>query len=336
MARGPVAVILVVLASFGLAEASLRLLDLPLPDSCWSPDDPTVWTDDPALGFRLLPDIRVGEAEVNALGLRGPALPLEKAPDVTRILFVGDSTVFGLGVPLEETFAYRATTELAKDAPERRFEYLIGAVPGYSAWQSRTLLQRLLPYRPDLVVFYVGARNDADRARYFADAAWPARHARREAGWHALRTLRALELLGDTIWTVSFRRWRPRAWQARVPPDDFADHVRAMLEATRDAGARALVLVPPHTDGLEKHLKILPRYRDALREAAAASGVPHVALQPVFQRGDESALYFPDLIHPSAAGHQRIADEIVRRARADGLAAPSSGPDSGARDPAPE
>ena len=307
---------LVVLVLF---EAALRVLDMPLVDACWKADE-QVWVQDPELGMKLRPNAEIGPATVNALGLRGPVLPLEKDPHVFRILFIGDSTVFGLGVPLEETFVHLATAALAMQAPGQRLEYLIGAIPGASSFQDRTLLARLLPYRPDLVVFYVGARNDAERAKYFRDAAWPERYARRSAGWHQVRSLQALEFIADSIWKEMLRRLRPRTWQARVPPDEFEANMAAMLAETLRAGASAVVLVPPYADSFEKHLKILHLYREILRESAVASGAPYVELQEVFAGHDESTVYLEDKVHPTAAGHRLIADEIVRVVRKAGLA----------------
>ena len=101
---------------------------------------------------------------MNELGLRGPVLPVAKPDGHYRILYVGDSTCWGLKVPLEESFAHRATERIGADHPDTVFEYMIGAVPGYSSYHSTVIVKRLLPRKPDLVVFYVGARNDHSRA----------------------------------------------------------------------------------------------------------------------------------------------------------------------------
>jgi lysophospholipase L1-like esterase len=319
MAKKVLSALLLSLVTFALLEAALRAFDLPRYDTCWAPEQ-DIWLDDPELGPALRPGADTGSAVVNELGLRGPVLPREKDPQTYRVLFIGDSTVFGLGVPLDNTFAHLATSQLGALAPGRRSEYLIGAIPGSTSFQSRVLLARLLPYRPDLVVFYVGARNDPDRARYFRDSAWPERHARRQAAWHDVRTLRALEFMADAAWKKWLRRLRPRTWQARVPPDEFEANMKAMLEATRRAGVPAVVLLPPYSESLAAHQKIIPYYQDILREAAVSYGAPHPELQRIFALHEESAVYFEDGIHPSAKGHQLIADEIVRVVRESGLA----------------
>lgn len=318
MLRKLAAVLLVSLLTLALFEGALRVLDLPRYDTCWNPTHP-IWVEDPVLTQKLRPGSRTGIAEVNALGLRGPVLPLEKDPGTLRVLFIGDSTVFGLGTPLEETFVHLATSELGALRPEGKAEYLIGAIPGTTSYQSRILLERLLPYRPDLVVFYVGARNDPDRATYYKDSDWPSRYERRRAAWHQLRSLAALELLADTVWKTWLRRLRPRTWQARVPPDEFEENMKAMLEASRAAGVPAVVLMPPYSDSLVKHQKIIPIYQDILRNTAVAYGAPYAELQKVFAPEPVEEVYFRDGFHPKPKGHRLIADEIVRVVREAGL-----------------
>ena len=156
---------------FGGTELLLRWLDLPRFDAC--SDTAEYAVPDPQLGFAGRPGGSVRGIPLNEEGLRGPVLAEPKPQDRFRILFLGDSTCWGVGVPIERTFAARTTQLLSAAQPDERFEFLIGAFPGYSTYHSRILLERMLPMQPDLVVLYVGARNDPWRARYFPDADIP-------------------------------------------------------------------------------------------------------------------------------------------------------------------
>lgn len=308
---------LLALAGF---EAALRALGLPGFDACWHVAEP-FWQPepDPELGWRYRPGAEVARALVNERGLRGPVLPPARSPGRERLLFVGDSTCFGIWVALDDTFAARASRELAA-ARGRPVEYEIAALPGYSSWHSRVLVRRLAErQRPDVVVLYVGAHNDHGRARYFRDGAIPARLARRHAAWHRVRTLLLLENAADEAWRHWGRKLVPAERALRVPPDEFADNLRDLVRRTRAAGAEALVLSPPWSERqLADHPEI-PRYREILRAVAREEGAALLDLQPLFAGRDEAALYQRDRVHFSAAGHARaaraIAEQLASRPR---------------------
>jgi lysophospholipase L1-like esterase len=302
---------LVVLAGF---EGLLHLLDLPRLDTCWVTKE-DFWVEDPELGFTYEPGRWVSWGKINSLGLRGPVPPREKSPGTLRLLFIGDSSVYGVGTHDGATFHGVAVASIAEQFPDREVDYLVGALPGYSSYHSRILLERLLPFSPDIVVFYVGAYNDHARGRYYRDADIPRRMARRFAWWHQIRTLEAIELVSNTFYRKFLRQFRSKENQARVPPWEFEENMRAMLQETREAGAEAMVLLPPYSASLVERRPTIPQYQEILERTARESGVVHASLQAVFERanGEERALYQKqDDFHPSKLGHQVIGEEIAR------------------------
>ena len=99
------------------------------------------------------------ELTTNSIGLRSPEVSPEK--DCYRILVLGDSCTFGLGVDNKDT--YPACLERLLNAghgQERRFEVINAGVAGYTAWQcARYLEVRGLKLDPDLVITCLG-NND--------------------------------------------------------------------------------------------------------------------------------------------------------------------------------
>lgn len=304
-----------------LLEAALRALDRPQADACRIAPEWAVA--DPQLGYRGDPGRPVAGVRPNALGLRGPRVAVPKPAGERRILFLGDSTAWGLGVSLDETFAARATRALDDRLPATRERFVLGAFPGYSSYQSAVLLERLLPLGPDLVVFYVGARNDGDRARYYRDARIPARQARVDAAWHRWHVLRALELGLDRLLRLA-RRTLPDAARARVPPGAFRANLDRMAAALEQAGVPALVVLPAVSPGFEREQPLVRRYREALERFAADRGLPVVSLDERFEaaaRAGENDLFFPDGYHLAARGHARVADAIAAAVEREGLLA---------------
>jgi hypothetical protein len=98
----------------------------------------------------------------NARGYRGRALTLPKAGDRTRVIVLGDSIAFGLGVSDEETFTHLL------DVRDNGIEAESLAVQGYGPDQALlVLLHEGLRDDPDVVVLAFCLAND------FADAVLP-------------------------------------------------------------------------------------------------------------------------------------------------------------------
>jgi hypothetical protein len=111
---------------------------------------------EPGIGYSLRPSAEItawNDTFVsNRLGYRAGSP--EKAPDVYRIVFVGDSWAYGMGVREEEAFP-RVVERLANRhaALSRRVESWTLALPGYNALTEARALEYFLPVlEPDLVV----------------------------------------------------------------------------------------------------------------------------------------------------------------------------------------
>jgi len=103
---------------------------------------------DAALYYELAPD-RNG---VNHAGYRGPLYPEEKPDSVRRVVAVGNSTAFGLGVKDADTYLRRLETMLNEIA-DRPVQVVNLAVPGYNTGQELEMLRaRGLRFHPDLVI----------------------------------------------------------------------------------------------------------------------------------------------------------------------------------------
>lgn len=291
-------------------EAGLRLLGLPAADACWVPKE-AFWIPDDQLGFAYRPGARVAGGIINEIGLRGPVPDAAGSAGKPRMLFLGDSSAYGFGVADEESFWSLASRAL--DA-----EPIVAAAPGYSTYHSRVLLERLLPTRPEWVVFYVGAYNDHRRRVYYADAEIPERMARRHAGWHRIRTLAAGELVFDKLGRWLRRQSHDPLAMVRVSPAAFETNLRAMLAATRAAGVRSLVLIPPFSNELRARRQSISQYEQILRRVAGEAADRVVELGPDFDAASGVPLFQRDGIHPTVAGQARIAAAIEREIRAAG------------------
>ena len=179
---------------------------------------------------------------------------------------------------------------------------------GFRARRSRGYVGR----RWTVVVFYVGARNDGDRARYFPDAEIPKRRARLDAAWHEVRLLRLAEVTIDRSYRGLFRKLRSREGRARVSPDAFRSNVTRMLRRIDEAGIPGVIVIPPLSRTFEENEPQMRRYREILAEVAGEQQVPTVSVDARFAAAEEAALYFEDDYHLRAPGHALVAEEITK------------------------
>ncbi len=119
------------------------------------PDRDLLWSGYPFIDTYY----RGGHVTINELGLRGPEV-LPKAAGEFRILSLGESTTFGVGVSDAETYSARLPEVLNAALPSRHFTVINAGVSAYSSSQSLKYLQlRGWKLRPDLVLFYHEAND---------------------------------------------------------------------------------------------------------------------------------------------------------------------------------
>ncbi len=94
----------------------------------------------PTKGYELVP----GQGDINSYGLRDQLHPLIKPRGTIRILAIGDSYTFGVGVTQAETYVGRLEAVLNERLGGRdiRFETLNAGVPGYNTYQELIIFRR--------------------------------------------------------------------------------------------------------------------------------------------------------------------------------------------------
>ncbi len=123
-----------------------------------TPFEPIIGRFDPQLGWALRPMARsVSRAtgsrvvyQINSKGLRDRETPYEKPDGVFRIVLLGDSRAFGMGVPMEKHFAR------VIEGYFENVEVINMGVNGYGVDQELLFLKSEgFRYQPDLVLAYV-------------------------------------------------------------------------------------------------------------------------------------------------------------------------------------
>jgi lysophospholipase L1-like esterase len=116
--------------------------------------------------YELRPNVRGRFVDqpllISSHGLRDYEYSQHKEPGTFRIVGVGDSSLFGWGVRLEESGLKVLERRLNEQSGAKKIEVINFAVPGYNtAMEAETFVQKCLDYAPDLVLLNFNT-NDYD------------------------------------------------------------------------------------------------------------------------------------------------------------------------------
>ncbi|MCG3134996.1 MAG: hypothetical protein HMLKMBBP_02489 [Planctomycetes bacterium] len=278
---------------------------------------------DAELFWRLRPNLNVRPGywgdRTNSAGLRMASdVPDRPDPKRRRVLCVGDSCTYGLGVALVDAWP----TQLAERSG---LDVLNAGVPGYSSHQGAILAARLQQrFRPDVTIVQFG-NNDA--------APWPSRdgdavaaiedHERSGVMWRsavAQRSRLAAMVFG---WT-SPRRAPPGVLtperiaelRPRVPADRYAENLRRICAGS----PRAIVVVWPRQSQIDAgYDDVLPAARVAELQARAAElanadTVDVIDVGAVFRESGFTARdLFVEGCHATPLGNALVAAALTAR-----------------------
>lgn len=272
---------------------------------------------DPELGYRFNP----AYPGVNSLGLRGPE---PGPPGGRRLIVLGDS----VAAPVDG-FVSLLTKRLGP-----RWDVINAAVPGYTTYQERKLLERdLLPLRPNLVLLQYCLndnhqflhRFDSQNRMLFTEEAqrtlvgspgpggWLARHSylafRVRLAWlQAAAKGQAGQYPWENQPDVAVA-WQDDSWK------QFEQHLRAIRDEVKQAGGRLAVMMVPYRPQLDPEvLNKGPSYvlkpQAKMAEICDRNQVPLLDLYPAIARRGGADL-FTDHYHFNAGGHEVVAGALT-------------------------
>lgn len=183
------------------------------------------------------------------------------------------------------------------------------AVPGYTSWQGRVwLTNQLIDLEPEVAVVYYGW-HDHWRATGMTDRDYADR------------------LSGNWLRLGLLIRGPPDPPPLRVPPDEYHENLRAIVDEFEARGTRVILVAAPYhltpeaTDRLVRTRYLLPRedpvalhreYLAMLRLVAAETGAVVLDAASVFLALDRQRdLLMRDGIHLTDHGHAVMASSLA-------------------------
>lgn len=325
-------------------EAALRLHHVLRPVSGTVPNAKYHWAMEPNLrDYRHQYEVLIGDdprdtvnvrgywcetiVSTNDLGLREIEVTPEKKPGELRLLCLGDSWTFGQGVAQNETYAKRLQALLRQRYPDRVVSVVNAGQQGFNAFQGYKLLCELLPvYHPDIVLFggfnSIGNLQVLDMQMAAERISLPVEGVRdwvRQSRLYMVLRRQAERLVS-----------RPEANALDDPkvPEAELRFLRAMAVRAREAGARS-VFFDSAFHVRRREMAYAPVLRELYQRLVEGGDGVAVELHPVSSDAQRSAyMQNPDTTHPSARGHQVMAESLLTLLIDKGLLpSPSASPD---------
>lgn len=231
----------------------------------------------PGIVYELRPNVRgrfVGQPLlINSQGLHDYEYSRRKEAGTFRIVGVGDSSLFGWGVPFEESGLKVLERRLNDTSRARKFEVIDFAVPGYNtAMEAETFVKKCLDYAPDLVLLNFNT-NDYDVPNFM----------RRPTDLATLRKSYLFDLAYSVYDGVMGLERQP-------PPFDFLNRTTALRQAERLDEDPALPDEYRYMVGAKGVVRALERLAAAARERAISFVVftvkAYPGLDPKYERDE--------------------------------------------------
>jgi len=293
-----ITVLLVIVIFYILSEYTVSIIYKPFHDiySAFKAESSMfnlqMFEDDPELIQRLTPGIEMKHPVtqkpiyINSLGFRGAEFNLEKEQGVRRLVFLGDSTMFGMGLGEHETIPQRIAKSLEGKNPKGAVEVVNLAVPGYTSFQGRKLAKLYFQtMKPDITVISYGftdsmliENTDKVIQGSIRKASSVFNSLENYFGWSPIFQLLKNKFRPKPVESAkkidSVSGNAKTSLTARVTPKEFTDNIMSIIKETRNAGGKCILVDP----------NIVNYYcRDALIQISRNEKIPLIIIRETLE-----------------------------------------------------
>lgn len=270
------------------------------------------------------------KAQTNSLGLRERELSFDKDDKFYKLLFLGDSITFGVGVEVDATFVRLVEKLLnsSKDFADKRSKTINAGVAGAGTIHEISLLRDIgIRYHPDIVVlnFFLNdiiliSPEDVQEVK----DSWERVYFKHKIPVSLKNFLARSELFN--LLKTGYRNLFIKMGFIDVPRTDwgfwgsslkdgyydkFREYIKEIKELGDKEGFKLVIVCFPNYFQVEaKFPDNIPQQR--LSAIAQAEDVPFLDLLPVLKDKRKATTLYLDWAHLSPEGHQFVAEKMYQ------------------------
>jgi len=257
----------------------------------------------------------LNDPQINSFGMRDQHYKLSASKGVHRIVAMGDSVTFGLGVPLENTYSKKLELALNQEAPAgESFQVMNFGVSGYSTDSELELFKlKARLFKPDVVVVgYV--MNDPIHTSLLAKAAVATMKKDSDFGklakksqllaWMKMNWMKATTGLNSMSIYEPFYAIEGERWASVV------ESMKSFKRLSEEDGFQLVVVVFPMLYDFQDYP--FERYHRQVLRLLNELDIDHIDLLTPYRRFDaqEFRVLENDAWHPNELGHKIAADKL--------------------------
>ena len=282
----------------------------------YEPDQRLLWVPRPGRGVTEVNHLPI---TISSDRFRYPQALGAKAPGDVRIFTFGDSVTMGWGVSDDQTYTAQLEKLLKSNCTQNKVQVISAGANAYPAGLAEERIKKVVEdgNQPDMVIlaysFNIGfvehmpELQGVEREKFLQRVRVKS-YIRRSAIYNFLIE----DLLRELVYYRLRNAMMKGSWTTEKERTSVnVDRYRAGLESTRQFCLAhhlplVLLLLPSENQGDEMH-----PYQKAMMEFAAANQVPLVNAMEGFRSIDQTGMFL-DHVHPTAAGHKLLAEELAK------------------------
>jgi len=328
-----------------LRGVNFSYIDEVKPIIIWNPhEDSRIVTKDSIFQFHpfyfweMIPGVSCQgfpEERVNTEGFRGKLYPKKKMENSLRLVCLGDSSTFGMGVEGYLVYSSLLEKEMKNCLPNRNIEVINAGVIGYTGFQGLQVFKnKILDYSPDIVILCFGAINEHfpanpynDREKFEVINSWRYKIRSQLIKYRFFQLIQKVfgrNISFEVAWKnkskiVSSKNsnWRNyqkgKPYKPRVSPGDFIKYIEEIIKLSQIDKADVILISPPRRKIVEKEHPIVLDYTYALESISNKHKIPLLDMRKIFFSipDFENRLFLKnDYYHPNSLGHEFIAKSL--------------------------